>query len=203
MLSRNYLYHSTLTLLSFLIRYLHAALPDLMEPGAFEKQIQFEKSEDPKEQKLLKRRHRRVTFLVNIWLNYQPYNVHPFPDATIDKLSGYKEDRTSLEFQSADATATKHVSTSSTTAKDLRRNSILADTPKEFTWPMGDCDSAETIKVCMPLATIRDTASIGGNVKIEWDGKACFGLHRGPTTETSKRTKDQEGDEGAKQARTE
>jgi hypothetical protein len=203
MLSRKFLHCSTLTLLLFLIRYLHAALPDLMEPGAFEKQIQFEKSEDPKEQKQLKRRHRRVTFLVNIWLNYQPFNVHPFPDAMIDKLSGYKEDRISLEFQSADATPTKHVSTSSTTAKDLRRNVSLDGTLNEFTWPMGDCDSAETIKVCMPLATIRDSASIGGNVKIEWDREACFGLQRGPTTETTKRTKDQKGDEGAKRARTE
>jgi len=36
---------------------------------------------------ILERRHRRVTFLVNILLNYKPFNVHVFPESMIDKMS--------------------------------------------------------------------------------------------------------------------
>lgn len=176
-----------------------------MKPGAFINQIQFETSDDPKRQKRLKRRHRRVTFLVNIWLNYQPFNVHPFPDTMVDKLSGYKEKRIGLEFQSSDSSPTKDISTSSTEVKDRKSSSTLDDKPKKFTWPMGDCHSTETITVSMPLSTIRDAASGGGNVNIEWDQEkeACFSLQRGSTTEAIKRTKEDESNEGTKRARTE
>jgi len=36
---------------------------------------------------IFERRHRRVTFLVNILLNYKPFNVHVFPQNMIDKMS--------------------------------------------------------------------------------------------------------------------
>jgi hypothetical protein len=36
-----------------------------------------------------RRRRCRYTFLVNIWLHHKPFNVHPFPDSIIDKMSGY------------------------------------------------------------------------------------------------------------------
>ena len=58
-------------------RYLHAAPTDLLEEGAFDKQCKFDAPSDisEKERKVLARRHRRVTLLVNIWLNYKPFNV--------------------------------------------------------------------------------------------------------------------------------
>jgi hypothetical protein len=79
-------------------RFLHAAPPDLMEAGAFQKQqlpLELANSNDTNAVVLLKtkkltRRHRRVTFLVNIWLNYHPFNVEPFPDSMMDKMSGYQ-----------------------------------------------------------------------------------------------------------------
>ena len=99
--------------LSFDGRYLHAAPADLQEPGAFAEQcrvvpppeegsttittvvgVDDGNNNDDAEQKRKaalqqRRRHRRCTFLVNIWLNYKPFNVHPFPDTMIDKMSGY------------------------------------------------------------------------------------------------------------------
>ncbi len=58
--------------LSFDGRYLHAAPSDLLSDGLFEEQCKFDKPDDmdKKEMKVLERRHRRVSFLVNIWLNY-------------------------------------------------------------------------------------------------------------------------------------
>ena len=41
---------------------------------------------------LLRRRRRRVTFLVNVWLNYKPFGVKPFPEGMVDKLSGGREE---------------------------------------------------------------------------------------------------------------
>lgn len=40
-----------------------------------------------KESNVLIRRQRRVTFLVNIWLNYRPYGISPFPDGMVNNLS--------------------------------------------------------------------------------------------------------------------
>eukprot|EP00980_Cylindrotheca_fusiformis_P015847 scaffold4637_cov128-Cylindrotheca_fusiformis.AAC.18 len=195
--------------MSFDGRYLHAALPDLMEPGMFEKQIQFQSSDNPKEQKQLIRKHRRVTFLVNIWLNYRPFNTHPFPQTMIDKLSGGKEDRVGLKFQSTDSVPTKKVATSSTTTKDNKNHQSLDSLSchtEDFEWPMGDCDSTETIRVGIPLARIRDAASLGGNVMIEQveNDEALFSLQRGsPAIELPKRTQQEESGEGTKRARTE
>ena len=41
---------------------------------------------------LLRRRQRRVTFLVNIWLNHKSLNVKPFPESMLDKLTKPIED---------------------------------------------------------------------------------------------------------------
>ncbi len=38
--------------------------------------------------KTLARRKRRVTFLVNVWLNHRPIGVMPFPDGMVGRLRG-------------------------------------------------------------------------------------------------------------------
>jgi hypothetical protein len=85
-------------------RYLHAAPSELIvmtTPGvtSMEQQqpvvpptIHNNDSDDARRiQRILTRRHRRVTFLVNIWINYKPFNVHPFPETMLDKLTGVQE----------------------------------------------------------------------------------------------------------------
>jgi hypothetical protein len=39
---------------------------------------------------------------------------------------------------------------------------------RAFTWPMGDCDSCEAIRVYMPLSAVRREASLSGNIQIKW-----------------------------------
>jgi hypothetical protein len=186
-----------------------------MEKGAFEKQIQFQASDDSKVQRLLKRRHRRVTFLVNIWLNYKPFNVNSFPKTMLDKLSGFEsKDRKGLEFQSGTKSVpTRCVSVSTTFVKDSSDSGIILDnSPTKCTWPMGDCDSKETIKVYMPIEIIRNEASDGGNVKMLWgttsksesNCEASFGLYQGESlAESAKREKEKENNEGStKRAKT-
>jgi hypothetical protein len=41
-----------------------------------------------REEKRQARRGRRITFLVNIWLNYKPLNVEPFPETMLEMMSG-------------------------------------------------------------------------------------------------------------------
>lgn len=154
--------------LSFDGRYLHAAPMDLMEPGVWEKQqelppissdVDIETHE--RQLKLLKRRHRRVTFLVNVWLNYKPFDIQPFPDTMIDKMSGKDEGtRQRLEFATTDNT-TNHQRMSSSDATQPQHQT--------FTWPMGDCDSKEFIEAHMPVTAIRQQAPAGGNLRIQWD----------------------------------
>ena len=108
-----------------------------------------------------------------------------------------------LEFQSsAGKVPTKNISISSKSVKDANDKRITLDTPPtKFTWPMGDCDSKETIKVFMPLNIIQNESSDGGNVKIVWErnsenGSNCeasFGLYHGETSAASvKREKEEE-----------
>lgn len=182
-------------------RYLHAALPALMAPGAFEKQIQFQESNDKQKQKLLKRRHRRVTFLVNIWLNYKPFNVEKFPDLMVDKLSGHKdEDQKGLVFTSSDGIETKVFHTDSKVTKKLDGKFSNKTPPKKFTWPMGGCDSRECIKVYMPLEEIRSEATTGGNVMIHWESKT---IKKDDLEDCFELCKDSEdGEKNAKRPRT-
>jgi hypothetical protein len=79
--------------LSFDGRMLHGAPSDAMADGSFERQCagaavhNDDDDDDAGTRKILARRRRRVTFLVNVWLNYRPYGVEPFPDGMIGKLS--------------------------------------------------------------------------------------------------------------------
>lgn len=156
--------------LSFDGRYLHAAPADLMDDGEWERQLELpelhaqDESTRMQEERIVKRRHRRVTFLVNVWLNYKPFDIQPFPDTMIDKLSGAEETtRKTLEFVNNDQmsriTETKHMTSSDSTQPQHRC----------FTWPMGDCDSKEFIEAHMPLQDIRKQASKGGNIQIYWE----------------------------------
>ena len=162
--------------LSFDGRFLHAAPTDLMEPGAWEQQLQLppvqgeQDDEDNKRQqeKLLKRRHRRVTFLVNIWLNYKPFDIKPFPETMIDKMSGGDESkRKRLEFLPVAQEVTDD-DRGTTMVKSMTPSESTQPQHKTFTWPMGDCDSKEFIEAHMPLDAIRGQASKGGNLCIQW-----------------------------------
>jgi hypothetical protein len=164
---------------SFDGRFLHAAPCDLMEEGLFEKQMHFdEKSNDEKFNKIQRRRHRRVTFLVNIWLNYRPFDVQPFPETMIDKMSGLDDStRQKLIFfptptaagsPSFIALGVKDTTVKSTIAIE-NNEEATAYNAKEFTWSMGDANSTERLRIQMPLHTIHKEASNGANICIKWD----------------------------------
>ncbi|KAL3918051.1 MAG: hypothetical protein SGILL_004427, partial [Bacillariaceae sp.] len=174
---------------SFDGRYLHASPCDLMEEGYFAKQIHFEpKGNDPKYNKLETRRHRRVTFLVNVWLNHHPFEVKPFPETMLDKMSGSNQrgedsKRKALEFlptllgaKPDDATHVQRVHVTRTAATELVTKdassinySTSSYTPQRFTWPLGDRTSTEKLQLQVPLRSIRKEAERGGNVRVTWE----------------------------------
>lgn len=156
--------------LSFDGRYLHAAPSDFMEDEAFDKQCTFDKEGlDDKEAKVLERRHRRVTFLVNIWLNFKPFNVNVFPETMLNSLSkndlfgefelfGYKTSK-----QQEDTM----VSVTSSGAKEMTgKMKGSAHSVRRMKWPMGTCD--EQIEVSIPLEVVRKHAADGSNVELSW-----------------------------------
>jgi hypothetical protein len=151
--------------LSFDGRYLHAALSDLMCNGSFAAQIAYTiPNDDTRLANKLARQNRRVTFLVNVWLNFHPFNVHTFPETMLDKMSGQKQkERVGLRFHDApDRSVNCLVSTSTAT---------------QFTWPLGDCGSGESIVVSMPLDEIRELQNIGGNMQLTWKGNEVQIVH--------------------------
>jgi hypothetical protein len=156
--------------LSFDGRYLHAAPPNLMEKGAFDHQCKVEepsKDQPSTYQKTLVRRHRRVTFLVNVWLNYHPFDVKPFPDSMIDKMSG-KESPVNLQFppdKHAEQSSVRIVTIQNGQAKEATHADCMAT---QFVWPMGDRDCSERLEVSIPLEAVRQQAEQGGNVRVQW-----------------------------------
>jgi hypothetical protein len=81
--------------LSFDGRYLHAAPYDLLFNA---NDVSFENTDSNTASsssstavtsKQKQRSNRRITFLVNVWLNYIPLKTERFPDTMVDKLSGW------------------------------------------------------------------------------------------------------------------
>ncbi|KAL9182971.1 hypothetical protein ACHAXT_004250 [Thalassiosira profunda] len=174
--------------LSFDGRYLHAAPSDLMEHGAFEKQCRFDVAEDLDEtaKKALARRHRRVTFLVNIWLNHRPLNVKPFPESMVEKLS--KSDLFGEQFVlfgGGDGNE-KEPRTTKTVIVQNGKASIAGAPPlldskgdegvklTKMTWPMGQKDE-ETIDIPLPVELIREQGESGRDVAMTWHDGVVLG----------------------------
>jgi hypothetical protein len=192
--------------LSFDGRFLHAAPPDLMEEGAFKRQCDIPKvslrssakDEMDRMQKVLLRRHRRVTFLVNVWLNYHPFNVNPFPDTMLDKLTPISESpQMSSLFGSSgeEAQSSPVVSVDNGLARNLRSRS--EEQTVAFAWPMGGCDSHEKIQADVPLKFVRQQSSLGGNVRICWETSTGDSSHAGVVL--SKPTAEKQEQDGDKQ----
>lgn len=160
--------------LSFDGRYLHAAPGDLLEEGEFSRQCKYDSSglTDDKEVKKLERRHRRVTFLVNVWLNYKPFNVDLFPETMIDNLSAGEPVQPILfdndSKERGGTTTTCHDASAVIDEKCSARNDGKSEGNEVFTWPMGGCGSNERIQAMMPLHTIQKEKELGGNICIEW-----------------------------------
>jgi hypothetical protein len=170
--------------LSFDGRFLHAAPSDLQEPSSFAQQCKVLDVEnmDLKSVQKQERRHRRCTFLVNIWLNYKPFNVNTFPETMLDKMSGFdeesKDQKIKLFFnKKEDDRGSLRMKGTNVSAITASWNQTMAETKtalpelEQFNWPIGDCDSDETIQVNLPLKAIRAEASEGGNVCIKYSKK--------------------------------
>mmetsp|Transcript_26715 Transcript_26715/g.39699 ORF Transcript_26715/g.39699 Transcript_26715/m.39699 type:complete len:444 (-) Transcript_26715:44-1375(-) len=183
--------------LSFDGRYLHAAPSNFMKDGYFEEQCQFSSSSS-ENTKLLQRRHRRVTFLVNLWLNYKPFNVELFPDTMVDKMTPVCEDDDLGCYLFCNGASSDDDDEKTNEAKSIvppcpsqnvtfRKNKTTAlmcnnnkeehqkqdetqhlDDAIQYTWPLGGCDSNETIRVHVPIHVIRNEMIHGGNVNLAW-----------------------------------
>jgi hypothetical protein len=166
--------------LSFDGRYLHGAPSDFMEQGLFEKQIeipidQLSSLEDngngdgKKQKKIIERRYRRVTFLVNVWLNYKPFNVNLFPESMIDKLSKtdghtlFQNDDNHIDEENEQCAVKVHTYEESSTAVNKTKY-------QGFEWAMGSCsDDKESISMRVPISLIQN--EIGRNVKLYWPSR--------------------------------
>lgn len=170
--------------LSFDGGYLHAAPSDLMKEGDFEAQIRIPEGGDDKTRKVLTRRHRRVTFLVNVWLNYKPVNVNRFPESMMSKLSKVKDGWHLFDDDPSTISATQV-----TIDKDNQ-----ATTTTSYKWPMGGCDSTENITALIPLEKVREKAPEGGSVRLKWSTESGMTLSKGePEKRKPEDDKDDEG----------
>jgi hypothetical protein len=171
---------------SFDGRYLHAAPMELMPPGLWEQQLRHS---DP-DNKASVRRHRRVTFLVNVWLHYKPFYVDRFPMP--EKMSGYQDtNRTGLTFGSPDPVSII-ANTEATKAQVTR-----------LIWPMGrgsdDCD--EVIHMVIPLQEIHEKREEGGSLKLRYDDSHSILLEKKPRGDSKNADRDCETEPSSLQAK--
>ena len=162
--------------LSFDGQMLHAAPSDLMPDGEFERQCRIFTSTESNTEELEKkdrRRKRRVTLLVNIWLNYRPFGVNPFPHTMIDKLSGVTTIDQLFINDSRNSLNSERIHHEQCNAKpsvqvvNITQNNTNAN-PSVFIWPLGGNDSKDCIKVKIPLSQTHDEMREGGNICILW-----------------------------------
>jgi hypothetical protein len=160
--------------LSFDGRYLHAAPSNFMKSGTFNEQLKVpDEIKDEEQKKKQVRRQRRVTFLVNIWLNYKPFNVDIFPQSMIDKMTKtndqtpkilFKDICDEVKYDICDTTVQTHDQSS-------KEN-------KCFKWSMGGCGSNESINMDVALDAIQSKIEDGGNIQLKW-GHDVEGGRRG------------------------
>lgn len=146
--------------LSFDGRYLHAAPTDLLPAGVWEESLKFEASAEASVQRRLTRRHRRVTFLVNIWLHYRPFNVQAFPDTMLDKMSHREDDQSGcLVF----ANRPKKIS------DEFEKTEEEDSTWTRKNWPMGGSDGdEESIQLALPVSRLHQALKTRGDVRLVW-----------------------------------
>lgn len=145
--------------LSFDGRFLNSAPSNLMKEGDFERQINGLKYDHESEKldevtvKRIHRRRRRCTFLVNIWLNYKPVNVGPFPESMIDKLSKMREDTHRILFPDESMNANQEKPQLIETHLHYHRGIDIEASSgcKTFVWPMGGSGKNEKISMSLKL----------------------------------------------------
>jgi hypothetical protein len=163
-------------------RYLHAAPSNLLSRS---KKLQL----NGESNQYMERRQRRYTFLVNIWMYHHPFNVHPFPESMIDKLSGAESnqkngirliledanhgesDKAHGNFTNVSNVCVLSDSTIQMCESDTDMaltNQIVKAQIEQFIWPMGDYNSNESIHASIPIEILQSKKSDGGSVRIHW-----------------------------------
>jgi hypothetical protein len=183
-------------------RYLHAAPSNLLNQSKKLVPIMESTNNDPS---FIIRRKRRYTFLVNIWMYHRPFNVHPFPESMIDKLSGSKnhpkssirlvmnqEDSKQTREKAKCCTNVTNVAVLSDSTVQISENDtkpyIISTKVKQFVWPMGDQTSNESIHVSIPIDILHSEQNHGGNVRIHWNNSTTSNIgnnHNSTTTSSS------------------
>lgn len=160
--------------LSFDGRYLHAAPSTLVKEANMDQEsnndITSDDQVDENTKKRLERRQRRVTFLVNIWLNYKPFNVDPFPESMMDKLSKVRDDVPFILFPN-DCTSGSLETLSTPTVTHLHQGKKVENDSnkyKTFVWPMGGSGSNEKIEMELNLTELQNISNDGGNAILQW-----------------------------------
>ena len=168
--------------MSFDGRFLHAAPGDLMKNGEFAEQCKVDRTgivDDKKKCHILQRRHRRTTFLVNIWLNFKPINVTFFPEGMIDKLSSQNGGPILFDETNAPDSKEKKSTSRRCEFESLTVPSKGSDNDILFSWPMGGCNSDERINISVPLSAIQEERNNSGNVCIEWVNEKGVAIAKG------------------------
>jgi hypothetical protein len=160
--------------LSFDGGYLHAAPANLLQEGCFEKQcrvphVDADQNDGGNEHIRMVRRRRRVTFLVNIWLNHKPVNVERFPEGMLEKMSKVSSEDWKL-FESPSPLPIKVIEVAEQASTTV------------FTWPMGCDGSNESISVSIPIDKVREMAPKGQTMCLRWSKDAPLVLSKGETS---------------------
>jgi len=154
--------------LSFDGRYLHSAPAELLPEGKFQEQchVPVEYANNA----LISRRYKRVTFLVNIWINHKPMTVKPFPTGMIDKLSCGKS--RSTETVSEDKSLFHNVVEQKVCTMEILENDEIKRLDS-MDWNFGcnafnSTSGKQRIRLKLPVKEIQKGHVNGSNISIKW-----------------------------------
>ena len=155
--------------LSFDGRLLHAAPFEFMNEGMWNDQIHVPKELEDSVRKVQSRRHRRVTFLVNIWLNYKPFNINRFPMP--EKMTKCKPDFTLFQGHNLDK------------VKEI----VIPASARIMSWPLGGGDSREVIQMKMDSESVQVNVNDDGvdTIQLTWEDRDGVVMTKGEETTIS------------------
>ena len=132
----------------------------------------------------------RVSFLVNVWLDYKPTGIEPFPEEELDNLglspplgtegeralneSFLKRVQTTIGLKSrahaddGDRVQDGDVSASSLSFEVVDSSDAPAEACTTFEYKFGETGTEHLLRVQVPLPTLTDAAKRGDVVELRW-----------------------------------
>ena len=115
----------------------------------------------------------RVSFLVNVWLDYKPRGIEPFPEEELGNLGlsppmGPEEERTINEGFLRRVQTTEQSGEGSASFEVINSSDVPVEVCTTFEYKFGETGTEHLLRVQVPLHMLQDVAKREDVVELRW-----------------------------------